>query len=187
MSDLPAPVRGLLRPLGLPVGSVRALLLLALVARALLDLQAGRGVADWLAVALVISGAAYFAARANPPGGSGGRPLGLPVGTVRVLFFAATAYGSYLWFREHGLAWESTPTLWVGAAFLLGCLVRAVLRRARVSDDDVGSSMIYHLQALLTLGAAAGLVVLGVRGDLAAPTWVPPLLAAACTYYAGAR
>ena len=42
------PSAGFVKPLGLPVGSVRALLLLALTARAILDLRAGRGLADWL-------------------------------------------------------------------------------------------------------------------------------------------
>jgi hypothetical protein len=187
--DRPLPTTpGYLRPLGLPVGSVRALLLLGLAARALLDLRAGAGVADWLAAALIVSAAAYFGARSGGVGGqAGGRPLGLPTGSVRILFLAACAYGLWLYLRDHTVAWEQVPVAWVFAAFLVGVLMRAVLRRARVQDDDAGTSRIYHLQALLTLGAAAGLVVLGARPDLVSPGWVPPMLAAACTYYAGAR
>ena len=181
------PTRGFLKPLGLPVGSVRALLLLALTARAILDLRAGHGLADWLGAALVVSGASYFAARAAGGGAPEGRPLGLPAGSIRVLFFAALIYGAWLYFRESPVTWERTPVLWVLAAFLLGSVVRAVLRRARVNETDVGTSRIYHLQALLTLAAAGGLVFLGVRPDADTPSWVSPLLAAACTYYAGAR
>jgi hypothetical protein len=181
------PSRGYVKPLGLPVGSVRALLLLALTARAVIDLRAGRGLADWLGAALVVSAASYFAARAAGGGSADGRPLGLPRGTIRVLFLAGLVYGATLYFRETGLSWERTPALWVLAAFLVGSLVRAVLRRARVNETDVGTSRIYHLQALLTLAAAGALVFLGVRPDVDAPSWVHPLLAACCTYYAGAR
>jgi hypothetical protein len=170
------------------VGSVRALLLLALAARGVLDLRAGRGIADWLAAALIVSAAAYFGARSGGvEGRAHERPLGLPAGTVRILFLAALGYGLWLWLRDHEVAWQQLPVAWVLGAFLLGVLMRAVLKRARVKDDDAGTSRIYHLQALLTLGAAVALVVLAARPDLAAPEWVPPLLAAACTYYAGAR
>lgn len=181
------PSSGFLKPLGLPVGSVRALLLLALTARGILDLQAGRGLADWLGAALIVSAASYFSARAAGGATAAGRPLGLPAGTIRVLFLGALAYGAYLYFRHTPVSWERTPVIWVLAAFLLGTVVRGLLRKARVVETDVGTSRIYHLQALMTLAAAGGLVFLGARPDVAVPDWVSPLLAAAATYYAGAR
>jgi hypothetical protein len=181
------PSGGFVKPLGLPVGSVRALLLLALTARAILDLRAGRGLADWLGAALIVSAASYFSLRASGGGKATGRPLGLPGGTIRILFVAALVYGATLYFRHTPVSWERTPVMWVLAAFLLGAVVQAVLKRARVVETDVGTSRIYHLQALLTLAAAAGLVFLGFRTDIDTPSWVPPMLAAVATYYAGAR
>lgn len=174
------------KPLGLPVGSVRALLLLALVARAVLDLRAHSGLADWLSVALIVSGAAYFAHRASGVGAAERPPLGLPAGTVRLLVLAGLGYGAWLYARTHEVDWRHLPTLWVVGAFVLGVVVRVLVGRLRIPDDS-STPKILHVQSLLILAAAGGLVFLAVKGDAGTPDWVDPLLAAALTYYAGAR
>ncbi len=187
MSD-PAPfLKPTFRPLNLPVGSVRALLLLTLLARVVLDLRAGHAVADWLMLALIVSGAAYFAARAAGPGVRAERPpLGVPAGTVRLLVLAGVGYAGWLYAREHPVDWRHLPTLWVLAAFVVGVVMRLLLTRLRIPEDS-STPRLLHVQALLTLVAAGGLVVLALRPEAGTPGWVEPLLAAATTYYAGAR
>src|SRR5262245_50549175 len=95
------------RPLGLPVGSVRALCLLGLTARAILTLRESPPVEPWLWAALLVTAVAYFSARAASRAPADGaeparrtHPLGLPRGTIRILFLAAAAYGAYLYFKE---------------------------------------------------------------------------------------
>jgi hypothetical protein len=180
------------KPLGLPVGSVRALLLLALTARGVLDLRGGRGVEPWLAVAVLVSGAAYFAARASrrgmaPLGLDAPRPrdpLGLPGGTIRTLFLLGLGYGTWLWLRDHDLDGDRGEVAAVVIAFLAGVLLRWVLARVP-RPPDVATRTIEHAQAFVALLCSAGLVAIGVTGVDAA--WSDPLLAAVCTYYAGAR
>jgi len=180
------------KPLGLPVGSVRALLLLALAARGVLDLRAGRGLHAWLAVAVLVSGAAYFAARSSrrgmaPLGMDAPRPrdpLGLPGGTIRTLFLLAVGYGTWLWLRDNDLRGDRGGVALVVAAFLAGVLLRWVLARVP-RPPDIATRTVEHAQAFVALLCAAGLVALGVTG--ADARWTDPLLAAGCTYYAGAR
>lgn len=187
MSD-PAPLlRPAFRPLGLPVGSVRALLLLSLVARLVLTVRATGSAPDWLLLATIISGAAYFAARSGGGAPTAGRPpLGLHAGTVRLLVLAGAGYTAWLYTREHAVDWRHLPVLWVLAGFVAGVLMRLVLGRLRIPEDS-STPAVLHVQGLLTLLAAGGLVLLGVRDAGSAPDWVDPLLAAALTYYAGAR
>ena len=190
------------RPLSLPAGSVRALLLLALCARAIVDLRYGRDLAPWLGAAIVVSAAAYFGHRAAvarrpavpapapaidapPPPRP---PLGLPAGTVRTLFLGGVAYATWLWSRSHhGLESHDVPVATVLCAFLFGVATRWLLTRMRGGDDE-GTLAFEHGQALVALLAAGGLVALSATGrPLDVPPWVEPALAAVCTYYAGAR
>jgi hypothetical protein len=184
------------RPLGLPVGSVRALLLLALAARAILDLRDGRGLEPWLGAAILLSGAAYFAARASRRGmgplpADAPRPrdpLGLPAGTVRTLFLLAAAYGAWLFVRAHGLEGERGEVAFVVGAFAAGTLLRWALARAPRPHDQ--ATFAYeHVQALVALLCAGGLVAMAATGGPAAATspWVEPALGAVCVFYAGAR
>jgi hypothetical protein len=183
------------RPLGLPKGSVRALCLLGLAARAVLTLRENHAVEPWLWAALIVSGAAYFAARAathypptgaEPPPGHH-HPLWLPPGTIRILFLCAVAYGSWLYFRQHRLTEDLQPLVIVIGAFLAGVLMRWFLAQVRRPED--ASSLIFeHLQAFAAVAAAAGLVAIAVtHRDVELAPWVEPTLAAICTYYAGAR
>lgn len=190
------------RPLALPIGSVRALVLLGLASRAILDLRATQEVAPWLVVAIGVSAAAYFAARATrttiipaSPGASAlgapevrvHHPLGLPPGVVRLLFIVAVGYGTWLWSRHHALPQEGKPMALVVGAFFAGVMVRAFLNQVR-RPEDATTLMFEHAQALVALLASAGLVVLAATGRSAqADPWIEPALGAACTYYAGVR
>jgi hypothetical protein len=188
------------RPLGLPVGSVRALCLLGLCARAVIDLYERRDVAWWLIAAIVVSAAAYFASRASRPAVTAAGPvpfgtpvrrerdpLGLPRGTIRILFLAAVAVGAWLWFREHRLEETQRPVAVVVGAFFVGVVVRWFLSQVRRPDDS-GTLVFEHLQGFTAVVSAAGLVVIAVtRRDAELAAWIQPSLAAVCTYYAGVR
>ena len=193
------------RPLALPSGSIRALLLLALAARAILDLTHDGDIAAWLAAALLVSAAAYFGHRAAAPRRSaaattgeadgearGGRdptpPLGLPAGTVRTIFLFALAYGTWLWLdRHHGLAERDYAVASVLLAFIFGIVIRWIVSRLK-GGGDAGTLAFEHGQAFVALVSAAGLVVFASTGrPLDGPSWVEPALASVCAYYAGAR
>jgi hypothetical protein len=179
--------RRLVKPLGMPVGSVRALLALAVLARLVLDLKALGEAPAWLVAAALIHVVAYFSARSAGAEGPRGRaPLGLPRGTVRLLLLGAMLVAAWLYLRLHGIASERLPILWVLGGFAVGVIARALFLGLNL-PQDAGTPAIYHLQALVTLAAAAGLVVLGVERGADTPAWAEPLLAAFTTYYAGVR
>jgi fermentation-respiration switch protein FrsA (DUF1100 family) len=184
------------RPLGLPVGSIRALSLLGLTARAVLDVHQGRGLAPWLGAAILVCGAAYFAARAArrglapvPEGAAAPRerdPLGLPRGTVRFLFLAGVTYVAWAWVRAHGMEGPRAAAGLVVGGFAAGILVRWFLTQVR-RPEDASTLVFEHLQAIASLVAAGGLVAFAVTGTAGTHDWIEPALAAACTYYAAVR
>ena len=185
----------MIRPLGLPVGSVRALLLLSLATRVVFGLRETGAIPNWLAAATIISAAAYFAARAaaNARGDAGAatekaaHPLGLPAGTVRTLFLGAVAYGTWLWFDHHGTGAQNAPVAWVLVAFVVGIVVRLVLGKLRLPDDP-GARFADHLLALVSLLAGLALPVLagmGKTGEL--PDFAEPLMAAIVVHYFATR
>ena len=184
------------RPLGLPVGSVRALSLLGLTARAVLDLVAKRPLEPWLVAAIVVCGAAYFAARASrrglvpvAPGVPVPRqrdPLGLPAGTVRFLFLAGIGLCTWLYLRDHRVEGPRAAVALVVGGFGAGVFVRWFLTQVR-RPEDASTLVFEHLQALASVVAAGGLVAFAVTGTAGTHDWIEPGLAAACTYYAGVR
>ncbi len=189
----------MLRPLGLPPGSVRALLLLGLVARVILDLRAGQEPASWLLLSVMMAAAAYFSARASSAAAGAGAsgeptrttaPLGLPAGTIRLLLLAAAGYAVFLLYDRYGTGSvepQQSPALWLLAAFVLGVIVRVVaLKFAR--PQDAGTGWGWHLQALTVLLAVGGLVAIGATGRQSeVAQWIQVLLAAGPIYYFATR
>lgn len=189
----------MVRPLGLPVGSVRALLLLALTVRAVFDLRtyfatpaADRvppPLAPWLLVAVVIAAASYFAARsAASEGGQRPRkaPLGLPRGTVRLIFLILAGYGTFVYFHYSGAEFGGAQAFWILAAYGVGILVHWIVS-ARRGADEGGALFFEHLLALVSLLSAGGLVWLAADPSAAPPGWVEPLLGAIVVHYFAAR
>lgn len=186
----------MLRPLGLPPGSVRALLLLGLGVRAVFDLRWGHGISAWLGTALLLCAAAYYSTRSaaaergepspqDPPRRR--HPLGLPAGTVRLLFLVLAGYGVWLFFSKTQGTATHPEMIWVLGAFALGVVMRFLLGRARRPPDE-GTWWVWHLQALAVLLAVTGLVVIGAQDKSAnVPDWVEPVLAAGAAYYFATR
>lgn len=178
----------MVRPLGLPVGSVRAILLMALAATSILELRATKTLPPWLVVALTLAAASYFAARGATRDGEKPRrgPLGLPRGTIRFLFVVLAAYGAWLWFRYRDVEVGSAPVVWVLLAYAVGLLVHAIVSRAR-SRPDLGANAADHVLSLVTLLSAGGLVWLAAEPAATPPAWVEPLLGAVVVHYFAAR
>jgi hypothetical protein len=177
MHDLPAPRP----PLGLPAGSVRALLCLLIVA--FLVIQTARGVpvdVVW-GEALMITLAHYFTTRRFVPLSQELRtkleergeiepdenPLHLPKHSVRVLIIAAfVGLGFYL--HSHGrlLESQSLSLLVSVGAYLLGIVVRSVLSWCSQRTGVKSPAWWIDLKAAGTLVivlAAMGLQIAGVK------------------------
>jgi hypothetical protein len=161
-----------------------------------LGLRETGAVPNWLAAATIISAAAYFAARAaaNARGPRAteaaqaeAHPLGLPAGTIRTLFLAAVAYGTWLWFDRNGTGAQNAPVAWVLVAFVVGIVVRLVLGKLRL-PGDAGARFADHLLALVSLLAGLALPVLAGLGKTAnLPDFAEPLMAAVVVHYFATR
>lgn len=160
--------------LGLPAGSVRALLALGVVGTVsgLIIRDPGTPLPDHLESLLFVVIGHYFAARgqavAHPD--SGPPPLFLPRGSVRLLLVAALVTVGVLVFRQDGIqALRGLFTLILAFAFLLGLLLARVARwvaRRRTRP----SRWFADLQAIVGLLAVAALALqLFVGGVLPGP------------------
>jgi len=152
-----------LHALGLPAGSVRALLALAVVGTVagLLLRDPVKPLPDHLESLLFVVLGHYFAARGQDDGDrSGGPPpLFLPRGSVRLLLVAALLTVGVLVLRQDGLqALRGLFTLILVFAFLAGLLLARVARwvaRRRTRP----SRWFADLQAIVGLLAVAALAV----------------------------
>jgi hypothetical protein len=199
------------QPLGLPPGSIRALLAILIFGTvwALLLVQPGAEIPDYLRDLLFIIMGHYFAARhrASADPDPGPPPLFLPRGSVRFLLIAGSIAVAVLLFRRGQLtSLDKNPgvvTLLLVGGFLLGVAMNAVVswwrnrghRTPRLAED---------IRAILSL-AAAGLLIFLVLNrlvELVPPTridqLIPPgihlgrfgpehILAAVVGFYFGSR
>ena len=164
--------------LGLPEGSVRALLALGLIGTiwGLLAIRPGRDLPGYLRDLLFIILGHYFASRkrADAEAPTGPPPLFLPRGSVRLLLIAGFAAVTALLFRRGDLdAFPRAPaamTLLLVGGFLLGVTV------GHLKDRLTGGKRPFRLVEDLKAGAALGAAVL-----LAVLTWdqAAPFLPAA--------
>lgn len=159
--------------LGLPGGSVRALLALAVVGTVcgLLLRDPGRPPPEALESLLFVVLGHYFAARAQVPDDPAGGPppLWLPRGTIRLLLIAGLlGVGVVLWRQGDVASLRGIATLVIAGAFLVGLALtrlarwvrRLVPRTPRVFED---------IRALVGLAAAAALCVHAFVGVLPGP------------------
>jgi len=163
-------------PLGLPAGSVRALLCLIVVSFVVAQTALGVGVAVVWHESLMIMLAHYFTTRRMVPlspelrarleeSGEIDReanPLHLPKHSVRVLIVAAFAgLGIYL-YQEHRLfETQSLPLLVSVGAYLLGTFAKGLLGWLARNRSTVAPGWWIDLKALVTL--AIVLVTVGLQ------------------------
>jgi hypothetical protein len=156
-----------LHALGLPSGSVRALLALLIFATAwgLLVLRPTEDVPDYLRDLLFIIMGHYFAARHRADHGAeaGPPPLYLPRGSVRLVLVAGCVAVAVLLFRRGQLvAMEKNPgavTLLLIGGFLLGVMLNGVATWWRERGHP-SPRVVEDLRAVISMAAAMALAVL---------------------------
>lgn len=172
MTDAPQDWRRI-HALGLPGGSVRALIALAVVGAVcgLLARDPARPLPEHLESLLFVVLGHYFAARAQAPDDPAGGPppLWLPRGTIRVLLVGALVGVGVVVFRQDGAASQrGAVTLALAAAFLLGLLLTRVARWWRRRRPR-GSRVFEDMRAIVGLVAAGSLVLHAFVGVLPGP------------------
>lgn len=156
-----------LHAMGLPAGSIRALLAFLVFGTALgmLALRPSVEVPDYLRDLLFIIMGHYFAARhragtVDEPGPS---PLFLPRGTVRFLLIGGcVGVGALLYSRGQLTAPGQNPgvvTLWLVGGFLLGVGLNALWVQI-LGRDRRAPRFVEDLRALVSMAAALALVAL---------------------------
>jgi hypothetical protein len=156
-----------LHALGLPAGSVRALLALLIFATAwgLLALRPSEEVPDYVRDLLFIIMGHYFAARhrADHAAEAGPPPLFLPRGSVRLVLVAGcVAVAALLYRRGQLVAMETNRgvvTLLLIGGFLLGVMLNAVATWWRERGHPTPRA-VEDLRAMVSVAAAVSLVVL---------------------------
>jgi hypothetical protein len=179
-------------PLGLPSGSVRALLTLLIVAVVLAQLARGREVDVLWTETLMIALAHYFASRRFiklPPDvirrlteeghlETEARPLYLPRYTIRaILIFAFVGVAVYLYEQHRLFQSQSLSILGVVFAYLLGIVAR--IRTFRAWED------LKAVVVLLVLACTAGAYLLD-RGELV-PHLIRNMTLGMVLFYFGSR
>lgn len=182
--------------LGLPHGSVRALLAIMIAAGiwAWLVLRPDTVAPAYLRDLMLIIMGHYFAARSKAGPSDGPAPLYLPRGSVRaMLMLGFVGVGAWL-YHEHRLISSAGPspaaiTLILLGGFLLGVLVEHLFPRhiPRIIED---------VRAVVSLAAGVGILLL-IIGVIAAPGSemeefmmrhsVPDVLAGIVGFYFGSR
>jgi hypothetical protein len=191
-----------IRPLGLPTGSIRALLALVVVSVACQQMLSGEPPSLLLAETLMIVLTHYFTSRRSLQVSVPLRerliaeglwpvednPLWLPRGSVRMLIVAAFVL-TVLGLLVQGRVLDSNALTLLGpfAAYLLG----AWLGRKRRGDGHPAGwfrRLLVHLLALLAILVGLVLLLLALHDLLPTlPDWVASLLLSAILYYFGSR
>jgi hypothetical protein len=179
-------------PLGLPRGSIRALLTLLIVAVVIVQVVRGQEVELLWAETLMVALAHYFTSRRSlnlPPDvirrlaaeghvGTGASPLFLPRYSIRVILILAFAgLAAYLYWQNRLLEPQALSVLGVVCAYFLGVLLR--FGRFRLWEDAKA------LVVLLVLLYAAG-AYLADRPDLV-PRQLRDIALGLTLFYFGSR
>ena len=184
----------LVPPLGLPIGSVRALVTVAILGTTWWLLVRGRPVHAELHDTVLLVLGYYFGIRrgrpaadalAGPPGDREANPsdgLHLPRRLIQALIVVGFAAVAWRLHEQGKLLPEPPPLLVLAASYLAGALARGALLGA------TASSWIGHLLAAGTLavvgaGCAVHVLDLGAR----APTWLSPAFLVVVGFYLGKR
>ena len=182
-------------PLGLPKGSIRALIALAMGGTCAALVLGGQDVPTALGSLLLTIIGFYFGFRTSvaslsdrvyDPAATREQPLFLPPGIVRTLLvLSLVGAGVLLHHRGRLLSVVTHLELFV---ILAGLVVGYYAGRVFRTGSAAARSAISHVKALLGLGMAAGLVWLFLTGkyqDL--PDYAVMLLCATISFYFGSR
>jgi amino acid transporter len=186
-------------PLGMPEGSVRAILALTIVGIVLFQLQTGGRVSPMLSETLMIVLAHYFASRRHlkiPPDLEAKlaaeqppeeRPLWLPRGSVRLLILIIFFITVFMMLMQGRLSDpEVASTVALIFAYLGGVSLRWIFSRKKPKPEKKARFSIWpHLQALLVLIACLFMILIVLGGD--PPIFLEQVLLVFILFYFGLR
>ncbi len=192
-------------PLGMPPGSIRAILALTIVGIVIYQIVIGDGVGLLLSETLSIVLTHYFASRRSVAlplhllqlpeirdwAEHEPNPLWLPRGSIRMIMMVAfVATAIYLLFKGQLFSPNVVGTIALIFAYLGGVLIRW-LRNRENAPPKQQRSLFIHLQALFVLIACVLMVFLTVTnaGDnhVGLPDWLEKFSLAFILYYFGSR
>jgi hypothetical protein len=192
-----------IRPLGLPTGSIRAILALVVVTVACQQMLRGEPPSLLLAETLMIVLTHYFTSRRQFQIGDAlherllkdgvlpaeENPLWLPKGSVRWLIVAVFGL-TVLALLVQGRLFDSNVLVLLGpfAAYLLGAWLGRKRRNPNNAAPGRLKRLFIHLLALVVVLIALLLLLLALNDQLPGlPDWAASLLLSAILYYFGAR
>lgn len=192
-----------IRPLGMPQGSVRAILALTIVGIVIYQLLFGIEVGLLLSETLMIVLAHYFASRRSVtvalPGAAGTEapaaaadaenPLWLPKGSIRLIILAGFGFAMLVLLLQGRLFDPAAVgTVALLFAYLGGILVRW-LRGGRTREAPPPRwGILIHLQALVVVLACVFIVLATLGGGVQTlPGWLESTLLAFILFYFGSR
>lgn len=203
MPEVPQAATETRSPLGLPQGSVRALLTLLILSVVLHEMIMGREVDILWNETLLIALAHYFSRRrfmnippeAVPRLQQEGllppetRPLYLPTGFIRgIIVLAFVGTGFYLYKVGRLFNPEVTPILGAVASYVLGMFINWVLGFIWKPGKSILMEKLQDLQALLVLiTLASTAAIFFIHGPAGLPNWLRHVALFLSLYYFGAR
>jgi len=186
-------------PLGLPQGSVRAILALLLCGSLWYQVLKDLPVTPIFLESSLLVVAFYFGVRSTAPASAPviptaipvKHPLGLPRGSVRgILLFGFFAVIAYLWLRGRDLAQEFVLILQVLASYLIGFAVASLIeRRQRLGKKPSTVVSVFRnlnaVWAIVLTVYMCGVILSGWRDFY--PQYTGNALAWIVAYYFGSR
>ncbi len=183
--------RSVTPPLGLPPGSVRALLVVMLVLTLWYLVIVQRVVPDYLADTAFLAIVFYFGERSTREGtGTAKRqPLYMPRGVVRGAiaggFFSVYAY---LWASGRQIPPAVTSIVDILAGYTVGVVVSLAVRASTKNTRPGALAAFGHAKALLTLLGVASLCAIAITGqDAMVPPVYITLMDLLVAFYFGSR
>jgi len=189
-------------PLGMPVGSVRALLTLIVVGVVVINLARGQHLEVLWSETLLIAMAHYFTARrfvALPPDvlkrlqqegvlEKESNPLWLPRHSIRIIILAAFGWLGYLILQQNRLHdSEAVSMLAIVAAYVTGSFMRAISNWISSKTNRAPSSAWGDLKALTVLIAVASVAVFELSGMDILPQYAHRIALCMMLFYFGSR
>lgn len=189
-------------PLGMPVGSVRALLTLIVVGVVIINLARGQHLEVLWSETLLIAMAHYFTARRfvalSPEVLSRlqqegviekeSNPLWLPRHSIRIIILAAFGWLGYLIFQQKRLHdTEAVSMLAIVAAYVAGSLMRSIGSWLSSKTNRSPSSAWGDIKALTVLIAVSTVAVFELSGIKILPEYAHRVALCMMLFYFGSR
>jgi hypothetical protein len=186
------------QPLGLPAGSVRAIIALMLCGTLWFQVLRGEVIEDILVGSALLVVGFYFGVRSGmgppiaPATAEGTRqPLFLPRGSIRfVLLLGFFGVIAYMWFRGRGIPEAFLLILEVLASYIIGYIASAIVARRQMAGKKPSRALaifrnVNAVAAMLLVGYLCGTLIFSWPRFY--PEYTKNALAWIVAYYFGSR